>query len=196
MKIEARERRTARARYPFQIVAVDAVSCSQRNAVSTIRAVRNSARPAVATILVRHVFLFAGEQSLFDLFGDAGDHTNYIAIVRRLQFHKIHAAVFFIRINPMRRGPDGDGLKWFNWLYRLVTNAVDAVPPAGGWKNPQWLTQLDVVFANLYFSAVESQLHGRTPSMRIKQVLFEVGYAPTDIEYPTISISQAGPSRP
>ena len=50
--------------------------------------------------------------------------------------------------------PDGDGLKWFNRLYMMVTKEVDLHPPAGGWKDAEWLLLLDVVFAGLYFKAV------------------------------------------
>jgi hypothetical protein len=56
--------------------------------------------------------------------------------------------------------PDGDGLKWFNRLYLMVTQEVDLRPPAGGWKDPQWLLLLDVVFAGFYFRAVAGFLSG------------------------------------
>ena len=50
--------------------------------------------------------------------------------------------------------PDADGLKWFNHLYLAVTEAVREAVAAGGWNDARWLTQLDVVFANLYFDAL------------------------------------------
>jgi hypothetical protein len=53
-----------------------------------------------------------------------------------------------------------DGLKWFNWLYFAVTQAVEARVNAGGFSGPAWLAQLDVQFAGLYFSAVQSALVG------------------------------------
>jgi hypothetical protein len=56
--------------------------------------------------------------------------------------------------------PTNDGLKWFNWLYLKVTQQVDLNPPGGAWRNPQWLTRLDVVFAGLYFDAVAGYLSG------------------------------------
>ena len=56
--------------------------------------------------------------------------------------------------------PDGDGLKWFNRLYLMVTQEVDLRPPAGGWKDPDWLLLLDVVFAGFYFRAVAGFLSG------------------------------------
>jgi hypothetical protein len=67
--------------------------------------------------------------------------------------------------------PDGDGLKWFNWLYLQVTVAVAARVAAGGFHNPAWLTELDVRFASLYFGALRSWLSGgNTP--KCWQVLF------------------------
>ena len=57
---------------------------------------------------------------------------------------------------------DGDGLKWFNWLYLQVTQAVETRVSAGGFTDPKWLAQLDVQFASLYFSALKSSLSGQT----------------------------------
>ncbi len=34
--------------------------------------------------------------------------------------------------------PDGDGLKWFNWLYLGVTLAVVARVDAGGFRGKAW----------------------------------------------------------
>ena len=66
---------------------------------------------------------------------------------------------------------DGDGLKWFNWLYLQVTEAVAARVDAGGFTDPTWLAQLDTQFARLYFSALQAWLSGQaTPSCW--QVLF------------------------
>jgi hypothetical protein len=55
---------------------------------------------------------------------------------------------------------DDDGLKWFNRLYLMVTEQVDLKPPAGGWKDAEWLLALDVVFAGLYLKAVAGYLNG------------------------------------
>jgi len=52
---------------------------------------------------------------------------------------------------------DDDGLKWFNWLYLQVTQAIQARVAAGGFTDPAWLAQLDVQFAPLYFSALKSR---------------------------------------
>ena len=57
---------------------------------------------------------------------------------------------------------DGDGLKWFNWLYLEVTEAVEARIVAGGFSDPAWLAELDVQFARLYFSALASSLSGQS----------------------------------
>lgn len=75
---------------------------------------------------------------------------------------------------------DGDGLKWFNRLYLMVTEQVDGHPPGGSWQDPEWLLHLDVVFAGLYFSAIRQYLAGAsTPSAWV--VLFESRLNP-DIE--------------
>ena len=66
---------------------------------------------------------------------------------------------------------DGDGLKWFNWLYLQVTQAVETRVGAGGFADPQWLAQLDVQFAALYFSALRSSLSG-LPAPECWQILF------------------------
>jgi hypothetical protein len=55
---------------------------------------------------------------------------------------------------------NGDGLKWFNWLYLQVTQAVETRVTSGGFTNPAWLAELDVQFARLYFVAAEAALSG------------------------------------
>jgi len=55
---------------------------------------------------------------------------------------------------------DTDGLKWFNWLYLQVTEAVEARVSAGGFSSVPWLSELDVQFARLYFNALHSVLTG------------------------------------
>ncbi len=66
---------------------------------------------------------------------------------------------------------DGDGLKWFNWLYMEVTQAVADRVAAGGFTDPAWMAALDVHFAALYFSALKSSLRG-TATPGCWQVLF------------------------
>ena len=50
--------------------------------------------------------------------------------------------------------PDEDGVKWFNRLYLRVTVAVGAAVAEARFHDPQFLKQLDVEFANLYFAAL------------------------------------------
>ena len=57
--------------------------------------------------------------------------------------------------------PEQDGLKWFNRMYLMVTENVNAKPPGGAWQNPAWLERLDVVFAGFYFDALADFLAGR-----------------------------------
>ena len=54
----------------------------------------------------------------------------------------------------------GDGLKWFNWLYLQVTEAVENRVAGGRFNNPAWLSELDVQFATLYFNALHANLTG------------------------------------
>ncbi len=55
---------------------------------------------------------------------------------------------------------DGDGLKWFNWLYLQVTSAVENRVATGGFNDPAWLAELDIQFAKLYFDALHNELTG------------------------------------
>jgi Family of unknown function (DUF5995) len=55
---------------------------------------------------------------------------------------------------------DGDGLKWFNWLYFQVTKAVEDRINAGGFADAAFLSLLDVQFAQLYFNALRGSLSG------------------------------------
>jgi hypothetical protein len=54
----------------------------------------------------------------------------------------------------------------------LVTFAVKNNPPLPKWNHAQWITRLDVVFANLYFAAIESKLGGHGSTPKSWQVLF------------------------
>ena len=66
-----------------------------------------------------------------------------------------------------------DGLKWFNLLYLRVTQAVYEKPPADGWGDQKWLTQLDITFARLYFDALASSCIDPTKVPRAWMALFE-----------------------
>jgi hypothetical protein len=50
--------------------------------------------------------------------------------------------------------PDSDGLKWFNRLYLQVTRSVRQAVSGTAFRDARFMTDLDVVFANLYFSAI------------------------------------------
>ncbi len=53
---------------------------------------------------------------------------------------------------------DGDGLKWFNWLYMQVTEQVETQVSSEGLASSAFLAELDVQFAQLYFNALKSFL--------------------------------------
>ena len=48
--------------------------------------------------------------------------------------------------------PENDGVRWFNVLYRRVTEAVQADPAL--WADWPFLQRFDVAFAKLYFDAI------------------------------------------
>jgi hypothetical protein len=73
--------------------------------------------------------------------------------------------------------PDNDGLKWFNRLYLMVTDDVNAKPPGGAWQNPVWLERLDVVFAGFYFDALTDFLAGRETAASWR-VMFGARFTP------------------
>jgi len=68
---------------------------------------------------------------------------------------------------------DGDGLKWFNWLYLQVTQAVEQRVASGGFNDSAWLSQLDIHFAALYFSALGAAL-GSQPCPECWEAMFAV----------------------
>jgi len=72
--------------------------------------------------------------------------------------------------------PADDGLRWFNLLYMTVTQKVDTSPPQGGWKDSAWLTRLDVVFAEFYFSAILNSLKDAAQVPCSWRALFEARY--------------------
>jgi hypothetical protein len=56
--------------------------------------------------------------------------------------------------------PDADGVKWFNRLYLRVTEGVEGALGGSAFEDPAFIATLDVAFANLYFSALESGNRG------------------------------------
>jgi hypothetical protein len=65
-----------------------------------------------------------------------------------------------------------DGLKWFNLLYLMVTKEIIEHPPEGGWSDPAWIAELDVIFANLYFDALRVWLADAANTTKSWKVLF------------------------
>jgi Family of unknown function (DUF5995) len=55
-----------------------------------------------------------------------------------------------------------DGVACLNELYRAVTRAVAVETGADTFKNPAFISRLDVVFAGLYFTAVDDSLARRS----------------------------------
>jgi len=62
--------------------------------------------------------------------------------------------------------PDCDGVKWFNRLYLEVTRSVQQAVTGLAFRDPQFMSTLDVAFANLYFAAIAAgDVHpSRAPS--------------------------------
>ena len=56
--------------------------------------------------------------------------------------------------------PDDDGVKWFNRLYLRVTASVRTAVASTTFHDPAFLAELDVVFADLYFSALRAAERG------------------------------------
>jgi Family of unknown function (DUF5995) len=56
--------------------------------------------------------------------------------------------------------PDSDGLKWFNKLYNLVTQAVAHEVDTGRFTDGANVGKLDVLFARRYFNAFVVNAHG------------------------------------
>ena len=83
---------------------------------------------------------------------------------------------------------DDDGLKWFNWLYWQVTEAVETRIQAGGFTDPAFLAELDVLFAGLYFSALRNSLAGQ-PLPECWEILFSQR---SDIRLARIQCAMAG----
>jgi hypothetical protein len=57
--------------------------------------------------------------------------------------------------------PAGDGVSWFAKLYLEVTQSVGAAVVPGSFRDPAFLEQLDVAFAELFFETMRRSL--RTP---------------------------------
>lgn len=74
--------------------------------------------------------------------------------------------------------PAEDGLKWFNLLYLMVTEEIERDLAAERWRDGVWLERLDVLFARLYFDAIEQWLRDRPSCPRAWAVLFDRRFVP------------------
>jgi hypothetical protein len=74
-------------------------------------------------------------------------------ILKRAPVHSIEEALVIMKAIDEAL-PDSDGVKWFNRLYLRVTVAVGSAVGAARFNDAAFLTTLDVVFANQYFSAL------------------------------------------
>jgi Family of unknown function (DUF5995) len=52
--------------------------------------------------------------------------------------------------------PPRDGVACFNRMYLEVTEGVQSNIQEGSFADPTWVSRLDVVFANLYFAAIDA----------------------------------------
>lgn len=68
--------------------------------------------------------------------------------------------------------PNTDGLKWFVKIYVMVTTGVRNNPAVTAFLDPAWTNRIDVVFANLFFSALAAFLKG-LPVPSSWQALFD-----------------------
>jgi hypothetical protein len=69
--------------------------------------------------------------------------------------------------------PSTDGVACFNRMYLLVTESVATNVAASTFADPAWLTQLDVVFGNLYLDAVRGSVQAPDQVPRAWAALFE-----------------------
>jgi hypothetical protein len=82
-----------------------------------------------------------------------------IPILDRAPVHSIEDAIAIMRAIDESL-PDSDGVKWFNRLYLRVTVSVRTALASATFHDAAFLTTLDVVFANLYFSALAAASTG------------------------------------
>lgn len=74
--------------------------------------------------------------------------------------------------------PDVDGLKSFNKLYLMVTEALRDDLATPRWAAPVWLERLDVLFARLFFHAIAASLRGAKAAPLAWRPLLEMRYRP------------------
>ena len=76
-----------------------------------------------------------------------------LPLLDRTPVHSIDEAIAIMQAID-RDLPDSDGVKWFNRLYLRVTTSVGSAVGSRTFNDTAFLTKLDVVFANQYFSAL------------------------------------------
>ena len=88
-----------------------------------------------------------------------------VRLLDRAPVHSVEDAIAIMKAIDESL-PDNDGVKWFNRLYLRVTVSVGTAVGSSKFNDPAFLTKLDVVFANLYFSALATGLTdiGAAPS--------------------------------
>jgi hypothetical protein len=67
--------------------------------------------------------------------------------------------------------PENDGIRWFNLLYRRVTETVQT--DVASWADWPFLQRFDVAFAKLYFDAITAWESDPTRAPRAWQPLFQ-----------------------
>jgi hypothetical protein len=67
----------------------------------------------------------------------------------------------------------GDGLAYFNHMYTLVTASVSESLDASAFTDPEWITTLDVAFANLYLDALRNSVQAPDAVPRAWAALLE-----------------------
>ena len=64
------------------------------------------------------------------------------------------------------------------WQRQSLDGSLDGKPPAGDFNNLQWVTRLDVIFAELYFAALHGFLTHAGPTPSSWQAIFEARHKP------------------
>lgn len=88
------------------------------------------------------------------------------------QLDSIDAVIEQMQVIGSRLGPD-DGLGAFNGMYLRVTQLIRDNIVEGRFRNAEFITRLDVVFAHLYLDAVDTQ-----PPSSAWAPLFEARHVP------------------
>lgn len=89
---------------------------------------------------------------------------------------------------PAGPGPR-NGMYWFSRLYLVITeNVQDKIGGGGFFADNEYLTALDVAFANRYLDAVRARTRGE-PAPEVWRLLFDV---PADGEILPIQLAMAG----